>query len=196
MIALAAGSLVALAVLIERYIVIRRARAGTEPTAAGVLKLAGGGDIEGAKVQCKLSRRAVGRVLLAGLEVLGNVDAMRESVSLAGQVELDSLEKRLGWLSMVAAAAPMVGFLGTVTGMIRAFMQVQAHSGQVDASVLAGGIWEALVTTAAGLTVGIFALVGHNWLAVQIETLTHQLRKASLTLLKLSVAPGRDYVTL
>jgi biopolymer transport protein ExbB len=82
----------------------------------------------------------------------------------------------------------MVGFLGTVTGMIRAFMQVQTHAGQVDASILAGGIWEALVTTAGGLVVGIPALIGYNWLVGEIEGLTHQMRRASAEFLR--ILPG------
>lgn len=196
MIAIVLGSLVAIGVLIERYLVIRRARSRTETVSAGIIDSVRKGRMEEAKDRCRLSRTPVARVLLSGLDVHPALDAMRESVAMAGQVELDNLEKRMGWLSLIAAAAPMVGFLGTVTGMIRAFMQVQAHSGQVDASVLAGGIWEALVTTAAGLAVGILALIGHNWLAGQIEELTHQLRRASFDLLRLSAASEKEYVSL
>ncbi len=191
MIAIAAGSIVALAVIVERYIVIRRARRGIEKVAFQVLALIGEGDWEGAIARCKVKGTPVGKVLLAGLETGSEPGRAKEIMSMVGQVELDDLEKRLGWVSMVAVTAPMVGFLGTVTGMIRAFMQVQSHAGQVDASVLAGGIWEALVTTAGGLAVGIVALVGHNWLVGHVEGLTHQLRKASVELLRL-ITPGGD----
>jgi len=191
MVAIAVGSIVALAVIVERYIVIRRARRGIEKVAFQVLALIGEGDLAGAIARCKLRGTAVGKVLLAGLETGGEPGRAKEIMSMVGQVELDDLEKRLGWVSMVAVTAPMVGFLGTVTGMIRAFMQVQSHAGQVDASVLAGGIWEALVTTAGGLTVGIVALIGHNWLIGQVEGLTHQLRKASVDLLRL-ITPGGE----
>jgi len=192
MVAIAVGSIVALAVIVERYIVIRRARRGIEKVAFQVLALIGEGDLAGAIARCKLRGTAVGKVLLAGLETGGEPGRAKEIMSMVGQVELDDLEKRLGWVSMVAVTAPMVGFLGTVTGMIRAFMQVQSHAGQVDASVLAGGIWEALVTTAGGLTVGIVALIGHNWLIGQVEGLTHQLRKASVDLLRLITPGGED----
>jgi biopolymer transport protein ExbB len=187
------GSIVAIAVMVERYIVIRRARKGTERVALQVLALLKEGHKEAAISRCKTRGTPVGQVLLAGLEAGAEHGGAKEIMALAGQVELDQLEKRMGWVSMVAVAAPLVGFLGTVTGMIRAFMQVQSHAGQVDSSVLAGGIWEALVTTAGGLAVGILALVGHNWLVGHIEGLTHQLRKASMDLLRLvSVGTEED----
>ena len=81
-----------------------------------------------------------------------------------GHQELARLENGIGTIGTLAAATPLVGFLGTVTGMIRAFMQIQNLGGNVNANVLAGGIWEALVTTAAGLAVGILALIIHNYL--------------------------------
>ena len=191
MIPIAAGSLVALAVFIERYIEVRRARKGTDRVAWEVLALIKDGQREMAKTRCRMARMPVAKVILAGLEAHGERDVIREGMAMTGQVEIDRLERRIGWLAMVAAAAPMVGFLGTVTGMIRAFMQVQTHAGQVDASVLAGGIWEALVTTAAGLMVGIPALIGHNWLVDEIQDLTHQMRWASAEFLRLLV-PGSD----
>jgi biopolymer transport protein ExbB len=190
------GSLVAIAVMVERYIVIRRARKGTERVAAQVFALLNEGDRTGAMNRCKSKGTPVGQVLLAGLEAGEEPERSKEIMALAGQVELDQLEKRMGWISMVAVAAPLVGFLGTVTGMIRAFMQVQAHAGQVDSSVLAGGIWEALVTTAAGLAVGIIALVGHNWLIGHIEGLTHQLRRASMDLLRFLSVRAEEHVNV
>lgn len=82
---------------------------------------------------------------------------------------VDRLESGLGTLATLAAINPLMGFLGTVTGMIRAFMQIQNLGGNVNANVLAGGIWEALITTAAGLVVGIVAILFHNYLSLQVK---------------------------
>ncbi|MBN1424290.1 MotA/TolQ/ExbB proton channel family protein [Candidatus Fermentibacteria bacterium] len=192
MVPIALGSLVALAVFIERYIVLRRARKGTDRISWEILALVKERQEEVAQARCRRSTAPVAKVLLAGLEAGGNRDVARDGMAMAGQLEIDTLERRIGWLAIVAAAAPMVGFLGTVTGMIRAFMQVQTHAGQVDASILAGGIWEALVTTAGGLVVGIPALIGNNWLVGEIEGLAHQMRRAAVELLRLVPTQGED----
>ncbi len=88
-----------------------------------------------------------------------------EKIESLARAELSRLETGLGTIATLAAVTPLIGFLGTVTGMIRAFMQIQNLGGNVNANVLAGGIWEALVTTASGLAVGIVALIIHNYLA-------------------------------
>jgi len=93
----------------------------------------------------------------------------RSEIETLAQAKLEEFEKGLGTLATLAAINPLMGFLGTVTGMIRAFMQIQNLGGNVNANVLAGGIWEALITTAAGLVVGIVALVIHNYLAAQVR---------------------------
>ncbi|NQT34959.1 MotA/TolQ/ExbB proton channel family protein [bacterium] len=108
--------------------------------------------------------------------------------AMAG-AELARFETGLGTIATLAAATPLLGFLGTVTGMIRAFMQIQNLGGNVNANVLAGGIWEALVTTAAGLTVGIIALIIHNYLAVMVGRLAHYLEQACEVTLKIMSIP-------
>jgi len=92
------------------------------------------------------------------------------SVENMGRQHVYNLEAGLGTLATLSAVTPLLGFLGTVTGMIKAFMQIQKLGGNVNANVLAGGIWEALVTSAAGLSVGIVALIIHNYLAGQVRT--------------------------
>jgi biopolymer transport protein ExbB len=86
-------------------------------------------------------------------------------------------------LGTIAAIAPLIGFLGTVTGMIKAFIQIQTLGGNVDASVLAGGIWEALITTAAGLSIGIPTLIVYNWLQGKVEHHVFEMQESSTELL-------------
>lgn len=99
-------------------------------------------------------------------------------LELAVEQDMIDAERRLTGLSVIAQAAPLLGLLGTVTGMIDVFQQIQDLSGQVNPSVLAGGIWEALITTAAGLTVAIPALVGYLYFRTRIGRWENYLRTA------------------
>lgn len=104
----------------------------------------------------------------------GEIDS--DLVELALEQDLMDAERRLNGLSVIAQAAPLLGLLGTVTGMIAAFQKIQDLQGQVDPSLLAGGIWEALVTTAVGLIVAIPALVAFLWFRNQVLRWENQLR--------------------
>jgi biopolymer transport protein ExbB len=114
---------------------------------------------------------------------------IQESIKNAGKKEIFLLEKKMDWLATIAGVAPLLGFLGTVTGMIQAFMQIQSLQGNVNPSVLAGGIWEALVTTAAGLAVGIFAYFFYNFLLSKINRLVFDLEMASRDFIELLQKP-------
>jgi biopolymer transport protein ExbB len=111
---------------------------------------------------------AAAMLSLYEIERMGSRVRMSELETIARR-ELEKLESGLGAMATFAAVGPLLGFLGTVTGMVRAFMQIQNLGGAVNASVLAGGIWEALITTVAGLIVGIPALIIHNWLASMVK---------------------------
>jgi len=122
------------------------------------------GDVLAAINECTMVKSPVSNVIRAGLEKTRfGRDRMKEAMETAGNVETYFLEKHLNVIATLAGIAPLLGFLGTVTGMIKAFMKIQQLSGNVNADVLAGGIWEAMVTTAAGLVVGIPALIIYNY---------------------------------
>lgn len=104
--------------------------------------------------------------------------------------EIYQLEKRMNWLATIASVAPLIGFTGTVTGMIRAFMDIQSLQGNVNPSVLAGGIWEALITTAAGLIVGIIALGFYNYLVGKVDRMVFELENASADFVDLLQTPS------
>ena len=108
---------------------------------------------------------------------------IKDAIESAGKNEIFHLEKNLGTLSTVASVAPMLGFFGTVTGMIRAFMEIQSRGGNVDAAVLAGGIWEALITTAVGLAVGIVSIMFYNHIQGKVEKMVSEMQAASTELL-------------
>lgn len=124
-------------------------------------------------------------------EHLSDEILQKESLETAATMEMHKLEKGIGWLSTFAAVAPLIGFLGTVMGMVRVFMNIQGQNQSgIDISILAGGIWEALLTTVGGLIVGIIAIIFYNDLVQNLEnmakemqdhTVSHMIRIKSLS---------------
>jgi len=102
----------------------------------------------------------------------------KDNIESTANLLIHKLEKGLGWLSTIAAIAPLIGFLGTVTGMVRVFINIQARSQNgIDISFLAGGIWEALLTTVGGLIVGIFAIICYNDLVQHAENIAKHMQE-------------------
>ena len=186
MVAIVACSIIAIAIFIERLMVVRRATADLSPFLIQVRGTVSRGDLDGARLLCEKSVSPLSRVVRAALDsASGDKVEVREAMDMAGKTELHRLERNLGVLGTIAAVAPLLGFLGTVTGMIKAFMKIEFLGGNVNASVLAGGIWEALVTTAAGLCVGIPALIFYNYLVSRVHNFAHELERGSETILGL-----------
>jgi biopolymer transport protein ExbB len=95
---------------------------------------------------------------------------LKDSLEVGANIAIHRMEKGLGWLSTISAVAPLIGFLGTVTGMVKVFMNIQLHSSEgIDITYLSGGIWEALLTTVGGLIIGIVAIIFYNDLVQQVE---------------------------
>lgn len=172
------SSLVAGYIIIERMMVLSRAKSSTGTFAMTLKVFLGKKDIEGAKDYCLQDRSPSGRVVFAGLEkVHHHPGRIREAIEDQGREEIARLERNLGILASVAGIAPMLGFLGTVTGMISAFQAVAASGGQVSPAELADGIWEALITTAFGLIIGIVAYAVYNWLVSKTQQIATQLER-------------------
>ena len=125
-------------------------------------------------------------------EQLGvKIEEVKEIIENAGREEIYHLEKNMGLLATISGIAPLIGFFGTVTGMIKAFMQVERFEGNVTSSVLAGGIWEALLTTAFGLIVGIFAYGFYNYIMTKVKRFVFELETSSNELIEL-INEGRN----
>ena len=184
MIPIALCSLVAVTILIERLISLRRIRINARTFVLQVKNLLLRQRINEAILMCKETPGPIASITKAGLlKQNRSRDEIKDAIEGAARAEVYHLERYLGILGTIAAIAPLIGFLGTVTGMIKAFMQVQTLGGNVDASVLAGGIWEALITTAAGLSVGIPALIFYNWLQSKVERHVFEMQESSNDLL-------------
>ncbi|MBD5185483.1 MAG: MotA/TolQ/ExbB proton channel family protein [Bacteroidales bacterium] len=170
MIPLALLSLVCVYIFIERCIVIRRA-AQTDDTFMNRIKdYIHEGEIESAQNLCRASRSPYGRLIAKGISRIGRpMSDVLVAIENTGNIEIAALEKGLPWLATTAAGAPMLGFLGTVIGMVEAFFNLASAGSSANIDVLAGGIYEALVTTVAGLVVGIVALFAYNYLVARIN---------------------------
>jgi biopolymer transport protein ExbB len=191
MVPLALLSVLTVYLLVERLIVIRRAASDPEAITDRVRSYVRNGDVEGALAFCADKDVPITRILRHGLERLGRpISEIQDAVQAAGRHESFELEKRTNLLASIAGIAPMLGFFGTVVGMIRAFQEIQSLQGNVNPSVLAGGIWEALITTAAGLLVGILALFSYNYLLGRIRVLTNDMERSTTDFIDLLQEPA------
>lgn len=167
-------------VVIEKLLVLKKAKANVKEFVLSVKSLLKSGNIPEIIDYCNSQNTPISRIFKQGLlkHNYGD-DKIREAIEMAGRSEVFLLEKRLNILATIAGIAPLLGFLGTVTGMINAFMTIQALGGIVSPSDLAGGIWEALLTTAYGLIVGIPAYGLYNYFVSRINRLIHEIEVAA-----------------
>ena len=158
-----------IAIAIERLYNLSRAAIDAEDFFAQLEEALKAGGPEQAAELCARTRGPVAAVIHAGLlRMHRGIDNVEKAIDNAGAVEVAFLERGMLWLSTVANLAPMIGFLGTVSGMINAFQAIKV-AGDVEPSMVAGGISEALITTAAGLIVGIIIQFCHNYFASRID---------------------------
>ena len=169
-------SIIGLAVVIDRYIVIRKARINVPAFMVRIRGYIKKKDISGAVSHCMEEKSPIANVVRKGLKKyrLGH-ERVKESIENAGSQEVSKLEKGLPILATISGIAPLLGFLGTVTGMISAFMRIEDLQGSANPSDLAGGIWEALITTAFGLIVGIPALALYNYFVSAVKKLVGEI---------------------
>lgn len=165
-------SIIGLAIIIDRYIVLRKAKINVPAFMVrlrGVLKKK---DVNAAISYCMEEKSPAANIVRKGLKKyhLGH-ERVKEAIENAGKQEISKLEKGLSVLATVSGVAPLLGFLGTVTGMISAFMRIEDLQGAANPSDLAGGIWEALITTAFGLAVGIMSYMFYNFLVTSVSKL-------------------------
>lgn len=149
------------------------------------------GNLQGAKVLCAQQNSPVSRLTEKGISRIGSpLDDINTAIENAGRLEVYKLEKNVSILATIAGAAPMIGFLGTVIGMVLAFHQLATSSGQAEMGLLAEGIYTAMTTTVAGLIVGIIAYMGYNHLVVKTDKVVHQMEATAVDFLDLLNEPA------
>lgn len=162
--------LLSIYVLIERIMVIQKAGKQDGSFMNRIKDYILEGKINSALTLCKQTNSPTARMVEKGITRLGRPQReITETIENAGNIEISKLEKGLPILATTAAGAPMIGFLGTVTGMVKAFMSMANAGANVNVGILSTGIYEALITTVGGLVVGIIALFAYNYLTTKIK---------------------------
>ena len=188
------ASIIGLAVFLERIFHLHRARIDTRRFMAAIRSLIKENRVKEAIDLCSSTPGPVAHILQAGLSRYSRSRSeIREAIEDAGVHEVPRLEKNLVVLATIAHISPLLGLLGTVLGMIRAFMTIEELQGVVNPSDLAGGIWEALLTTAFGLFVAILAYVAYNYLVSRVGAMILDMEtSATETVNLLSEESGAD----
>lgn len=190
MIPLALLLIVSIYVFIERWLAIRRADKDDNTFMIRIKDHILDGDPESAQTLCDRTNTPYSRLIAKGISRLGRpMNDVLVTIENTGNIEVANLGKRLPWLATTAAGAPMLGFLGTVWGMVQAFYNLAKAGTSANIDVLAGGIYQALVTTVAGLVVGIVALFAYNYLVARINGVMNSLESKTMEFMDLLNEP-------
>lgn len=192
MIVLAILSLICFYIFFERIYVIRKASKDVpdfiDKIKADILS----GNIKGALEYCQSVNTPAARMIEKGINRLGRpVNDVQAAIENVGNLEVSKLEKGLNFMATIAGGAPMIGFLGTVTGMVRAFYEMANAGNNVDITLLSGGIYEAMITTIGGLVVGIIAMFAYNYLVSLIDGIVNNMESKTMAFMDLLNEPAK-----
>lgn len=191
MIPIAILFVLAIYIFVERYLNIQRSDKDTDAFMNTVRSHVLGGNLEQAKNYCMQENTPFARMILKGIKRLGSpLRDISSAIEAVGNLEIYRLEKRLGILATIAGAAPMLGFFGTVLGMIQAFMTIAQYDSNVTPAKLADPISTAMVTTAAGLAVGVIAYLGYNYLVNKVGSIIFKMESTSTDFIDLLSEPA------
>lgn len=182
---------VALYIYFERLFAIKAASKTDNNFMSQIKDHVANGNIEAAKIRCAQENSPVARLTAKGVSRIGSpLEDINTAIENAGRLEVYNLEKNVSILATIAGAGPMIGFLGTVIGMVLAFHELASSSGQAEMGTLAEGIYVAMTTTVAGLIVGIIAYIGYNHLVVKTDKVVHQMEATAVDFLDLLNEPA------
>jgi len=191
MIPIALLLIVSIYVFVERWMVIRHAAKDDDSFMKRIKDYILDGDPESAQTLCSRTDTPSARLISKGISRLGRpMNDVLVTIENTGNIEVARLGKRLPWLATTAAGAPMLGFLGTVWGMVQAFYNLAKAGTSANIDVLAGGIYTALVTTVAGLIVGIVALFAYNYLVARINGVMNSMEQKTMEFMDLLNEPA------
>jgi biopolymer transport protein ExbB len=176
-----------LAIAIERIIFLNLSTTNTQKLANNVEDALNSGGVDAAKEVCRNTKGPVASIYYQGLDRASeSIEAAEKAVVSYGGVQMGQLEKNVSWISLFIALAPMLGFMGTVIGMIQAFDKIQS-AGDMNPSLVAGGIKVALLTTVFGLIVAIILQIFYNYIIAKIDSIVNSMEDASITLIDMLV---------
>ena len=186
MIVLALLSIVGIYIFFERFSTLRNAMKRNPLFMDRIHDNIKDDDLKSAANYCRSENTPLSRIIEKGVKSFGfSASSIRESVDNSANLEIANLEKGLPILSTIAAVAPMIGFLGTVTGMVRAFWEMANAGNNIDITLLSSGIYEAMITTVGGLIVGIVAMFAYNYLVSRVNDVANVLEAQTLSFMDL-----------
>lgn len=181
---------VSIFIFTERFIAIRKASQWDMNFMNRIRDFIYEGRVAAAVDLCKSTNTPIARMIIKGIERIGRPMAdVQNSIENVANLEVSRLETNLPFLATIAGGAPMLGFLGTVMGLIRTFMDMSAAGGTVDIAMLSGGMYIAMITTFGGLVVGVPAYFGYNYLVARIEKLVFQMEANSIAFMDILNQP-------
>jgi biopolymer transport protein ExbB len=181
---------VAIFLFVERFIAIRNSSRGDINFMRRIRDKISEGKITAALESCKRVDSPIARMVEKGIERIGRpMPEIQNAIENQANLEVSRLSTGLPYLAMISGGAPMIGFLGTVIGLVQAFMAMEGMGGTVDISVLAGGMYVAMLTTVGGLIVGIPAYFGYNYLVARIDRLVFQMEANSIAFMDILNQP-------
>ncbi len=191
MIPLAILSVLAIYIFIERYLAINRAGKDDKNFMDNIKDFVSNGKVDSALALCKSKETPLSKMIEKGIKRIGRpLNDISSAIENVGKLEVSKLEKGVAILAMVAGAAPMIGFLGTVSGMIKAFYDMSKAGNNIDIGLLSGGIYEAMVTTLAGLLVGIIAYICYNIIVSRIEKVVYVMENKATEFMDMLYEPA------
>lgn len=182
--------IVATYLFIERLLTINKANQDPATFMNKVKELVLRGDVNGARLLCNRHDSPIARMIEKGISRIGSpMKTIEASIENVAKLEIFKLEKNLPTLATIAGSAPMIGFLGTVIGMVQAFIAISQDEGSVSPKLLSSGIYTAMITTVAGLIVGIIAYLAYNFLITRVQKIIHKMEYTSIDFIDLLQEP-------
>ena len=190
MLVLALLSVVVFYILFERLFVIKRADKEDPEFMFKIKDYIKEGNIKAAINYCQHTDTPAARMIERGVNRIGRpVNDVQAAIENAGNLEVAKLEKGLSVMATIAGGAPMIGFLGTVTGMVRAFFEMANAGNNIDITLLSGGIYEAMITTVGGLVVGIIAMFSYNYLVTLVDGIVNKMEAKTMAFMDMLNEP-------
>lgn len=184
-------SVIAVFLIVERYIVIRQASKVDPNFMNNIKEFLLAGKMDSALAMCKSTNTPIARLLEKGLKRLGKpIKEIESAVENTGKLEIYKLERNLGYLGIIAGIAPMFGFVGTISGVIKIFYNISLAD-NISIGIIAGGLYEKMITSAAGLVVGIIAHIGFHYLNTMIDRVSFQLESTAVEFIDLLQEPAK-----
>lgn len=190
MVPIVLSSFIAIYVFVERVLTINKANQSPDAFMGRIKEMVLKGDINAAKLLCSQFNSPIARMIEKGVSRIGSpLKTIEASIENVAKLELFNLEKNLSILATIAGAAPMMGFLGTVIGMVEAFISIAQEEGSVSPKLLSSGIYTAMITTVAGLIVGILAYLAYNYLVTRVSKVVNKMEYSAIEFVELLQEP-------